>query len=150
MSYVDHSTRLDCINRPQATHRYEPVGEDTSPAHPHTPQPKQADAFTHIQGSIASAAKARHVRNDSRYNKHAKTQNKKTCEKARAQHSRPKCATDRRAISRQPHPPSRAVDRPRQSTAREAHLLPSHLHCASRFLRLRPRFHRLRPSTAPP
>eukprot|EP00966_Prymnesium_polylepis_P152010 3511391-Prymnesium_polylepis.1 len=56
------STRLDCIDRPHATHRYDRRG-----GHEHThPQPKQPDAFTHTQGSIASAAKARRASNDSR------------------------------------------------------------------------------------
>eukprot|EP00966_Prymnesium_polylepis_P288454 6662813-Prymnesium_polylepis.1 len=38
------ATRLDCINRPQATQRTGTTeGVDTRPTHP---QPKQADAFT--------------------------------------------------------------------------------------------------------
>ena len=39
------STRLDCIDRPQATHRYDRRGGH-EPTHP---QPKQADAFTHTR-----------------------------------------------------------------------------------------------------
>ena len=53
-----HSTRLDFLNRPQATHRYDHRGGHG----PTPPQPKQATAFTtshaHIKASIASAAKA--------------------------------------------------------------------------------------------
>jgi len=51
-------TRLDFLNRPQATHRYDHRGGHG----PTPPQPKQATAFTtshaHIKASIASAAKA--------------------------------------------------------------------------------------------
>eukprot|EP00966_Prymnesium_polylepis_P106021 2455263-Prymnesium_polylepis.1 len=42
-----HSTRLDCIDRPQATHPGTTVGRGGhEPTHP---PPKQADAFTHTR-----------------------------------------------------------------------------------------------------
>eukprot|EP00966_Prymnesium_polylepis_P294022 6790649-Prymnesium_polylepis.1 len=54
-------TRLDFVNRPQATHRYDHRGGHR----PTPPHPKQATAFTtshaHIIASIASAAKAWHA-----------------------------------------------------------------------------------------
>eukprot|EP00966_Prymnesium_polylepis_P146787 3390450-Prymnesium_polylepis.1 len=52
------STRLDFINRPQATHRYEHRGGHG----PRPPQPKQTTGFTtphaHNKASISSAAEA--------------------------------------------------------------------------------------------